>query len=60
MNICLKYGIENLDWLAVCEIFRLAPLGTCEPDKLKIAAENSHTVCSAYIDRKTLVLDVLS
>jgi aralkylamine N-acetyltransferase len=52
MNICLKYGTEILDWLAVCEIFRLAPLGTREPDKLKIAAENSHTVCSAYIDRK--------
>ena len=52
MNISIKYGTENIDWFALCEIFRLAPLGTREPEKLKIAAENSHTVCSAYVDKK--------
>ncbi|WP_054029601.1 GNAT family N-acetyltransferase [Desulfatitalea tepidiphila] len=50
MKIIIKYGIENIDWVALCEIFRLAPLGTREPNKLKEAAKNSHTVCSAYLD----------
>jgi len=50
MNISLKYGTEKIDWVALCELFRLAPLGTREPEKLKIAAINSHTVCSAYAD----------
>ncbi|MGD8836515.1 MAG: GNAT family N-acetyltransferase [Desulfobacteraceae bacterium] len=50
MNISIKFGTENIDWVALCEIFRLAPLGTREPEKLKIAAENSYTVCSVYID----------
>jgi predicted N-acetyltransferase YhbS len=54
MNISIKYGTESIDWLALCEIFRLAPLGTREPQKLKIAAENSHTVCSAYVDQKII------
>lgn len=54
MNISMKFGTEDIDWVALCEIFRLAPLGTREPEKLKIAAENSHTVCSAYIDEKII------
>lgn len=52
MNITIIYGTENIDWMALCEIFRLAPLGTRETEKLKLAAENSHTVCSAYVDKK--------
>jgi hypothetical protein len=40
MNISIKFGTDNIDWAALCEIFRRAPLGTREPDKLKIAAEN--------------------
>lgn len=54
MDIIIKYGTENIDWVALCDIFRLAPLGTREPEKLKIAAENSHTVCSAYFDQKII------
>jgi predicted N-acetyltransferase YhbS len=54
MNISIKYGTENIDWLALCEIFKLAPPGTREPEKLKIAAENSHTVCSAYVEQKII------
>ena len=52
MNISIEYGTENIDWAALCEIFRLAPLGTREPERLKAAAENSHTVCSAFVDGK--------
>lgn len=54
MNITIRYGTENIDWVALCEVFRLAPLGTRQPEKLKIAAENSHTVCSAYADQKII------
>ncbi|MDH3976317.1 MAG: GNAT family N-acetyltransferase [Deltaproteobacteria bacterium] len=52
MNISIEYGTEKIDWVALCEIFRLAPLGTGEPDKLKIVAKNSFTVCSAFVDGK--------
>jgi ribosomal protein S18 acetylase RimI-like enzyme len=52
MNVLIKYGTENIDWESVCEIIRLAPLGTRDPGKLKIAAENSHTVCTAYADEQ--------
>jgi ribosomal protein S18 acetylase RimI-like enzyme len=54
MNISIKYGTESIDWVALCEIIRLAPLGTREPEKLKIAAENSYTVCSAYAEQKII------
>jgi aralkylamine N-acetyltransferase len=50
MNFSIRYGVEDIDWVALCEIFRLAPLGTREPEKLRIAATNSHTVCAAFID----------
>lgn len=49
MNYSLEFGIEKIDWKALCEIFRLAPLGTRDPERLKSAAINSHTVCSAFI-----------
>lgn len=52
MEISIIYGSENIDWVTLCEIFRRAPLGTREPDKLKIAVKNSFTVCSAFIDGK--------
>ena len=54
MTISIKYGTENIDWRALCEIFRLAPLSTREPGKLKIASENSHTVCSAYFNEQII------
>jgi aralkylamine N-acetyltransferase len=54
MKISIEYGTENIDWVALCEIFRLAPLGTREPEKLRKAAENSHTVCSAYDNGKII------
>jgi len=54
MDVVIKYGTENIDWVALCEVFRLAPLGIREPYRLKIAAENSHTVCSAYAGEKII------
>ena len=50
MKFTIKYGIESIDWVALCEVFRLAPLGTREPEKLKLASINSHTICSAFFE----------
>jgi len=33
MNISLEYGTEDIYWKALCEVFRLAPLGIREPEK---------------------------
>lgn len=54
MKISIKYGSENIDWITLCEIFRLAPLGVREPEQLKIATENSFTVCIAFVDGKMI------
>jgi len=51
MKHSIKFGTDNINWVAVCEIFRLAPLGTRDPEMLKIAAENSHTVCTVFLDK---------
>jgi len=47
-NVCIDLGTEHIDWQAVCEVIRLAPLGTRDPDKLRAAAANSYAVCTAY------------
>ncbi len=47
-NVRIQFGIDHVDWEAVCEIIRLAPLGTRDPDKLCAAAANSYAVCTAY------------
>ncbi len=54
MNLSIKYGTEDIDWAALCEIIRLAPLGTREPDKLEIASKNSFVVCSVFVDGKMI------
>ena len=38
----------------MCEIFKLAPLGKREPDKLEMASKNSFAVCSAFDDGKMI------
>ena len=54
MDFTIKYGTDHIDWVDLCEIVKRAPLGTREPNKLKRAAENSHTVCSAHADEKMI------
>lgn len=49
-NVRIKFGVDHIDWNAVCELIRLAPLGTREPEKLRAAAANSYAVCTAYVD----------
>lgn len=52
MTIQIKYGIDDIDWIELCDLIRLSPLGTRDPAKLKIATENSFVVCSAYASEK--------
>ncbi|PHR30678.1 MAG: GNAT family N-acetyltransferase [Desulfotalea sp.] len=54
MNIQIEYGIENISWIDVCELIRVSPLGTRDPEKLRIASENSFVVCSAYDSHKII------
>ena len=50
-DITIKLGTDHVDWPAVCELIRQAPLGTRDPEKLKTASENSYAVCTAYAGR---------
>jgi len=54
MPISLSFKINGIDWSEVTEIFRQAPLGNREPEKLRRACENSYLVCFAF-DKKKLV-----
>ena len=47
-NISIRYGTAHIDWSAVCEVIRRAPLGSRDKEKLQRASENSHVVCTAY------------
>lgn len=49
MEIKIAYGTENIDWPSLCNLIRISPLGVRDPGKLKIAAENSFVVCSAFV-----------
>jgi GNAT superfamily N-acetyltransferase len=48
MTFTFSFKLKDVDWAEAAEIFRLAPLGTREPDKLRRACENSYLVCQAY------------
>lgn len=52
MKIQINYGVESIDWVELCELIRVSPLGTRDPEKLRIASENSFVVCSAYASHK--------
>lgn len=50
----LSDDCSSIDWFAAVEVFRRAPLGSREPDKLKRAFENSFTAVFAF-DGESLV-----
>jgi predicted N-acetyltransferase YhbS len=54
MTIRMQFDTEGVDWAEVVQVFRRAPLGAREPEKLRRACENSFVVCFAY-DRNTLI-----
>ena len=52
MTVQIKYGSETINWIDLCELIRVSPLGTRDPSRLKNATENSFAVCSAYASDK--------
>jgi ribosomal protein S18 acetylase RimI-like enzyme len=48
MSFTFSFDLKDVDWTDAAEIYRRAPLGTREPDKLRRACENSYLVCFAY------------
>ena len=48
MGIRLQFDTDGVKWTETAEVFRRAPLGTREPEKLRRACENSNVVCFAY------------
>jgi GNAT superfamily N-acetyltransferase len=54
MAIRLKFNTGGVDWSEAVDVFRRAPLGERDPEKLQRACENSFVVCFAY-DSDTLV-----
>ena len=47
MEIEITDDIINVNWCELAEVFRKAPLGSREPDKLQRGFENSYAVCFA-------------
>ncbi len=54
MKLTFKFETGNVNWIDVAELFRLAPLGVRDPEKLRRACENSFLVCFAYVDDKLI------
>lgn len=54
VTFIVKSGTDGIDWQAVCAIFPLAPLGTRDPEKLRLASEKSYAVCTAYADEAVI------
>jgi len=52
MNIAFKYELNGVNWSEAAELFRRAPLGARDPDKLRRSCEKSFLVCFAYIEDK--------
>jgi len=52
MNLTFKYELNGVNWSEVAELFRIAPLGVRDPDKLRRSCEKSFLVCFAYIEDK--------
>jgi GNAT superfamily N-acetyltransferase len=50
MALRISYDMANVDWQAVDEVFRLAPLGRRDPEKFQQACARSAVVVFAYDD----------
>lgn len=42
------YSSENMDWMELSNLYRIAPLGDKKPDALKISFSNSRFKCFVY------------
>lgn len=52
MNIVFKFELRGVDWSEAADLFRRAPLGVRDPDKLRRSCEQSFLVCFVYLKNK--------
>lgn len=56
MSIQLTSNLIGIDWQEAATVFKLAPLGTREPEKLRRGFENSQRVCIAWDESRIIGL----
>jgi N-acetylglutamate synthase-like GNAT family acetyltransferase len=54
MNISWRFEQSTIDWQALSDLYRIAPLGTKEPERLKITFGNSMFTCFAFDNDKLI------
>ena len=47
-DITLEYSTDSVNWTELAEVYRLAPLGTYDPERLQRAYEKSQVCCFVY------------
>ena len=47
-DITLDYSTDSVNWRELTEVYRLAPLGTYDPERLQRAYEKSPVCCFVY------------
>ena len=52
MNIVFQFDLNGVNWSEAADLFRRAPLGVRDPDKLRRSCEQSFLVCFAYLKNK--------
>ena len=48
INMQWVYGQSEIDWTALSELYRVAPLGDKKPSELQLAFSNSRYKCSCW------------
>jgi ribosomal protein S18 acetylase RimI-like enzyme len=54
MNIIFRSDEENINWVELCDIYKIAPLGTRNPIDLETVFSNSMFKCFAF-DGSTII-----
>ena len=47
-DITLEYSTDSVNWTELAEVYRLAPLGTYDPERLQRAYGESQVCCFVY------------
>ena len=53
-EIRFEYSTDSVNWTELAEVYRLAPLGTYDPERLQHAYEESQVCCFGYHDTQLI------
>ena len=53
-DITFEYSTDSVNWTELAEVYRLAPLGTYDSERLQCAYEESQVCCFAYHDTQLI------